>query len=84
MSRASAGMTSPTASGHSVSMMLTVISRTSTTAAMAPAHHCRWKTSLTEPRLDCVIMIANRISTLMAPMYTSTWVTARNGLPSRA
>src|SRR5258706_3009248 len=45
-------------------------------AAMAAGAACVWNVSRFEPTFSWVSMIANRIRTLIAPMYTITWAAA--------
>ena len=56
------------ASGQSVAATVTAIRRASTAAAIAAGRACVWNTSEAGPAFVWVSMIANRISTLMAPM----------------
>jgi hypothetical protein len=58
----------PPALGKVVSRTAVSSRPTSTKVAIAAAHHWRWKTRRDGPAFDCVIMMAKRMSTLMAPM----------------
>ena len=49
--------------------------------ATAAAADWVWKTSTRGASFVCVSMIANRISTLIAPMYTITCAAPRSGAP---
>ena len=53
-----------------------------TIAAIAAGAACVWKTRRALPTFSWVSMIANRIRTLIAPMYTRTWAAATIGAPS--
>src|SRR5215208_2057154 len=67
---------------QSVATIASTITIPSRTADKAAGIAWVWKTSRVGADFVSVSMIANRMRTLIAPMYTSTWAAATSGAPT--